>query len=178
MDPTLERALAQARGETQAGRHAEARAALEDLDVLEVLPRLPPEELYDYYLAYGCGLGEVGELAAMDDALTRAMTLAAEELGDLVKVRDVWYWMLHFGRQRADWSFLERQCQVCADFGLAVGSGSLRQLAAEFCAHAHKGLGKTELARRGAMKILRRLESIGAEKPRLQEWKDFLAALG
>jgi hypothetical protein len=151
------------------------REALEEREMTLLLPDLPAEERFEYYLAYGRSLGGMGELAAMDDALTRALLLAAEELADMERIKKVWYWTLYYARHQSSWIFLEKQCLAAAEFGMTVGSASLRQMAAEFCAHAHRGLGREEEARRGAMKILRRLETIGANRERLQEWRDFLA---
>lgn len=158
--------------------HDEARKAYEDPRLRSLQATLGPKERYSYAFHYANVLGRLGELRAMDQWLTRALTVAAEELQDLERCKHVWYWLLHWCRERGDWAFLEAQCQAAQRFGVEAGSASIQQMAAEFSAHADLGLGRRERARYGAERILARLEAIGADPERLAEWQAFLESLG
>lgn len=110
--------------------------------------------------------------------MTRALTVAAEQLGDLERCKQAWYWLLYWARQHSQWAFLERQCNAAREFGSTTKSASIQLMAAEFCAHAHRGLGLVPKARQGAEAILKRLRDVGADADRIGEWEQFLRELG
>lgn len=174
-DPVLQAAVAEATERLGAGDLETAQELLESVDVR---PDMDPEDRYAHGFLIGRVYGELKQWRAMDDAFTTALDVAASDLADLDRCKQVWYWTLLLPREGEAWSFLERQCAAAAEFGRTAGSHSIRQMAAEFCAYAHKGAGKKDEARKGAVTILRRLERIGAPPHRLQEWRDFLAQLG
>jgi len=176
-DPALQQALDQARGWKQKKNFALARAGFEDPLVAGRVAQLPAEERFAYSFDYGTLLGEMGELEAMDRVLTEALGVAAEVLEDVERCKQVWVWLLHWCRHHQEWVFLENQCRAAHEWGKAVGSASIRQMAAEFCAYAHRGQGRIDEARIGAETIARRLEAIGADEERVSEWRDFLSGL-
>lgn len=176
--PELRGALDAAREMKRTGRFSAAKVAFEDPILVAHLGDMDARDRFAYQFEYGTTLGELGELEAMDTFLTQALSTAAEELEDIERCKQVWWWLLHLVRASERWGFLEKQCQSAAEFGRAVASGSIRQMAAEFCAYAHRGQGRTEEARIGGETILKRLEAIGADDERLGEWRDFLASLG
>lgn len=174
-DPVLQAAVAEARERLDAGDRETAQEILESVDVR---PDTDPADRFAHGFLMGRIHGELAQWQEMDDALTAALDIAAGDLADLDRCKQLWYWMLVLPRDGQAWGFLERQCAAAAEFGRTAGSHSIRQMAAEFCAYAHRGMGKIDDARKGAVTILRRLERIGAPKERLQEWRDFLADLG
>lgn len=170
----LDGALLQARnGDLEA-----ALAAFAGPELAGLAAGLEPKDRFTYLFEYGQLLGKARRLADADTVLTKALTVAAEEISDLDRCKQVWYWLLHWVREAEDWALLERQAQAAYEFGQQVGSGSIRQMGGEFSAWAHRGLGRRERARYGAERILSRLRIIGADAERVGEWEDFVRSVG
>ncbi len=110
------------------GRHADARAALEATIVEACLSQLTTTELYEYFFSLANCCGQVGDLRAMDRAMTRAIHLAADELGDAARCQLCWHNLMQWGRRAEAWRYLAKECPTAVRFAENAG---LARLAAE-----------------------------------------------
>jgi tetratricopeptide (TPR) repeat protein len=94
-------------------RYDDARRAFEDGVLEACLGQFSLEVLYEYFFSYGNTLGSLGEIDAMDDKLSRAMGIAAEELGDYERLRQCWRNLLQHATAAGAWSYLARECESC-----------------------------------------------------------------
>jgi hypothetical protein len=158
-------------------RYAEARRILESEKMQGFLTKFEHETMYEYFFCYGNTLGNLNETNLMEDNLTRALAIAAEQLGDIEKCENCWYFILYWAKQHKKWDFLEKQCVAAHIFGTDNDSVYLQTKALEFGCFAYNGLGKTDKARRAAEVVLERLRASGGKEATVAEWKKFLATL-
>lgn len=159
------------------GRYESARAVFEGRTLRSVVGNLELSELCDYFYSYGNTLGHLGLTAEMDEAMTRALQLAAGELGDLGLCEQIWFSLLTWGRRHQAWEYLEEQCVYAAAFAANTGSEPVQTWADEFACHALRGQHRYQEAREGAGLILRKLRHEGAPSGVLAEWEGFLQAV-
>ncbi len=94
-------------------RYAEARDVLGS-DVMQAcLGQFELKVLYEYFFSFGNVLGTLGDIAGMDDKFSRAMGIAAEELGDYPKVRQCWLNLLDHALQHKAWKYILRESDAC-----------------------------------------------------------------
>lgn len=110
------------------GRHAEARAALEATIVEACLGQLTTDELYEYFFSLANCCGQMKDIEAMDHAMTRALHLAAAELGDPARCERCWHNLMQWGRRAGAWKYLAKECTTAVRFAENAG---LPRLAAE-----------------------------------------------
>jgi hypothetical protein len=158
-------------------RYPEARRILESEKMKAFLNKFEDEYMYEYFFCYGNTLGNLKETVLMEDCLSRALAIAAEQLGDMEKCETCWYFILYWGKQHKKWDFLEKQCVAAHMFGSDNGSVYLQIKALEFGCFAYNGLGKKDKARKAAEVVLERLRATGSKDSAIAEWKDFLATL-
>jgi len=157
------------------GRYKDARKVFES-DILQAtLGQFSNETIYDHYFSFGNTLGNLGEIENMDRALTKALSIASETLGDLKRSEQCWYWILFWAKKAEKWQFLETRCVNAHQFGVNNGSMMLQLRAGEFGCHAYRGLGKLDKAERGARITIQRYRDAKAPRNKIQEWEDFLA---
>jgi len=110
-------------------RYEEAKQALEE-DVLKAcLGQFAMPVLYEYFFSYGNTLGSLGDIAGMDDALTRAMAIAAEELGEYPRVAQCWRNLFEHATRAQAWDYLARECPSCVTLAERCGDEDLAELA-------------------------------------------------
>lgn len=97
-------------------RHAEARAELESTIVEACLSQLSIAELYEHYFSLANCCGAVGDIDAMDVAFSRALHLAAEELGDVSRCLLCWNNLIEWATRAGAWAYVERECPTALRF--------------------------------------------------------------
>lgn len=107
------------------GRYADARARLEEPIMRALLSQLGTEDLYEYYYSYGNTLGNLGDIPAMDEAFTRALGLAAEELGDLGRCLRTWHFLLTHALSASAWDYLLQEAPRAMIFARNTGAAAL-----------------------------------------------------
>lgn len=158
------------------GRYQEAKAIFEELDEF-LAGQLDTDDLYYFYLSYGNTLGNLELLEKMQDRIARAMNIATEELQDLDKFRNAWYWLLYWEKSYQAWESLDEHCIDADVFGVQNNDLQLRAIAFTFRCYAHRGLGRIEAARQGAETILRWKQNAQEDPEALREWELFLESL-
>ncbi len=158
-------------------RYAEARRILESEKMQGFLTKFENETMYEYFFCYGNTLGNLSETVMMEDCLSRALAIAAEQLGDIEKSENCWYFIMYWAKQHKKWDFLEKQCVAAHMFGTDNDSVYLQTKALEFGCFAFNGLGKTDKARKAAEVVIERLRATGGKEAALSEWKNFIATL-
>lgn len=132
------------------GRYEEARGVLED-DVMQAcLGQFDLETLYEYYFSLGNTLGELGDIDTMDDAFTRALGIAAEELGDIKRCTNAWCNLMEYGARAKAWKYVERESGNAQAFAENTDSEMIRFRAGWFHLVALKELGRSREAREEA----------------------------
>lgn len=158
-------------------RYEETRQLFESDILRAALGQFNKETLYDYFFSYGNVLGYLGLIEEMGNAMTKALNIAAEELDDLKRCENVWYWIMYCAKEHGEWKYLEEQCINAHKFGVKNESHYLQHIAGQFGCYAYRGLGKIDEARRGAEVILGRMRAAKAAKENIKEWEDFLESL-
>lgn len=95
------------------GRHQEAREVFASEIMQACLGQFELPILYEYFFSYGNTLGTLGDVEGMDDKLTRAMGIAAEELGDYQKLRQCWLNLLGHAVKHKAWKYILRESDAC-----------------------------------------------------------------
>jgi tetratricopeptide (TPR) repeat protein len=157
------------------GRYKEACKVFECDIVQATLGQFNNETLYDYFFSYGNTLGNLGDIAKMDKAMTKALKVASETLGDLKRCEQCWYWLLFWAKKAEKWEFLEAQCVSAHQFGVNNGSIWLQLKAGEFGCYAYRGLGKLDKAERGARMTIQRYKDAKVTPAKIKEWEDLLS---
>ena len=159
------------------GRPTEAQAIFQQLD-RGLAGQLNTETIYDFYVAYGNTLGQLGQLPDMIDRMAHAMNIALERLRDLDRFRQVWYWVLYWEKQHQAWDLLDEHCIDANGFGLENNDLQLQIIALEFRCHAHRALGRLDQARTGAAGVLAWKRQVPTDRAAIQEWEDFWVSVG
>ncbi|MBU1076332.1 MAG: tetratricopeptide repeat protein [Spirochaetes bacterium] len=158
-------------------RYEEARNLFESDIMKATLGQFDTETLYFYFFSFANTLGNLGEIKEMDKNMSKALNIAAEELGDVKKCEDAWYWLLFWAKEHKEWKYLEEQAISAHKFGVNSKSSFLQNLAGEFGCYAEKGLGKIDKSKKGAEQIIARLKEAKADKKKIKVWEDFLKSL-
>jgi tetratricopeptide (TPR) repeat protein len=136
------------------GRYEDARREFED-DVMQAcLGQFTLETLFEYFFSYGNTLGQLGDIKKMDDALSRALGIAAEELGDLSRCAMVWNNLLVYAERKEDWKYLEKESKNAVTFAENTNSELLKLKGELYHTIALKGLGKAEQATKQAHDLM------------------------
>ena len=156
--------------------YKEARQALEDDVMKACLGQFSLEELYEYFFSYGNTLGELEDIDGMNDAFTRALQIAAEELSDLSRCELTWTNLMLFAERAQAWKYHEGESMNAQIFAKNVVSDLLMFKAKWHNIVALKGLNRIEEARKEAEIMLKALRKIGADDAvtRLQKLIDSL----
>jgi hypothetical protein len=156
--------------------YKEARQALEDDVMKACLGQFSLEELYEYFFSYGNTLGELEDIDGMDDAFSRALKIAAEELKDLSRCELTWTNLMLFADRAQAWEYLEDESKKAQVFAKNVVNDVLMFKAKWHQIVALKGLNRTVEARKEAEIMLKALRKIGADDAatRLQKLIDSL----
>lgn len=162
---------------TRLGRATEAQAIFQQLD-RGLAGQLSTESIYDFYVAYGNTLGQLGQLADMADRMAHAMNIALDRLQDFDRFRQVWYWVLYWEKQHQAWDLLDEHCIDANGFGLENNDLQLQIIALEFRCHAHRALGRLDQARTGAAGVLAWKRQAQADCASIQEWEAFWVSVG
>ena len=129
------------------GRHAEARTVFEDPFLKACLGQFSLNVLYDYFFSYANTLGNLGDVSGMDDAFTRAMNIAADELGDAERMHVCWSNLLTWAEGARAWEYLDVETQTCLQFAENVGDKALGMIAGLSRAMTLSRLGRKDEAR-------------------------------
>jgi len=156
--------------------YKEARQALEDDVMKACLGQFSLEELYEYFFSYGNTLGELEDIDGMNDAFSRALKIASEELNDLSRCELTWTNLMLFAERAQAWEYLEGESRNAQFFAKNVCSDLLMFKSKWHHIVALKGLNRIEEARREADIMLKALRKIVADDAaiRLQELIDSL----
>ncbi|HEC78670.1 MAG TPA: hypothetical protein ENI34_05960 [candidate division WOR-3 bacterium] len=158
-------------------RFEEAREIFASNIIQAALGQFDFTTLCDYFYSYGNTLGKLGLLEKMDEVMKNVLKIAVNELNDLKRCEDTWYWIMYWAKEHEAWEYLEKQCISAHKFGVKSGSLFLQIKAGEFGCYAYRGLGKIEEARRGARIIIKRYKDAKINGSVLKEWEDFLKSL-
>lgn len=159
-------------------RYDEAKEIFESKLVKAALGQFNKATLYDYFLSYGNTLGYLGDIKKMNAVMYKALSIAAQELDDMKKQEDIWYWIMYWAKKHKKWFYLEEQCVNAHKTGVRNKSIVLQVRAGEFGCYAYRGLGKLDKAKRGAKIIIKRYKDAEADDKVIKEWEDFLISLG
>ncbi len=107
------------------GRYAEARARMEEPVMRALITQFEPQDLFEYYYSYGNILGNLGDIEAMDHAFTRALNLAATELGDLPRCLRTWHFLISHALVAGAWAYLLEEAPRALLFGRNMGAQDL-----------------------------------------------------
>ncbi len=107
------------------GRYLEARARLEAPLMQALITQLEPGDLFEFYYSYGNVLGNLRDIEAMDVAFTRALNLAANELGDLGRCLRTWHFLVAHALAASAWAYLLEEAPRAMLFGRNTGDTSL-----------------------------------------------------
>lgn len=122
------------------GRHQEAREVFASEIMQACLGQFELPVLYEYFFSYGNTLGTLGDVKGMDDKLSRAMGIAAEELGDYQKLRQCWLNLLdHAVRNRA-WKYILEESPSCLKLAGKYDDQDLARTAEKALAQAREEL--------------------------------------
>jgi hypothetical protein len=156
--------------------YKEAKRAFEDDVMKACLTQFSNNDLYEYFFSYGNTLGELGDINGMDDAFSRAINIAANELGDLSRCEVTWKNLMSYAENSNSWEYLERESNNALTFAQNSNSEVLKFEARWYHILALKGLNLVEKAREEAELMLKDLQKIGADKAvnRLQDLIDSL----
>ncbi len=154
--------------------YEEAKRAFEEDIMKACLGQFSMHELYEYYFSYGNTLGELGDLDGMDDAFSRAINIAAKEIGDLSRCELTWKNLMSFAENFQAWEYLERESKNALTFAENSNSELLKFEAKWYHILALKGLNQVERAREEAELMLKDLRKMDADKAvtRLQDLID------
>lgn len=109
-------------------RYERARECLEADLMQACLGQFPLATLYEYFFSYANTLGQLGEIDAMDDAMSRALGIAAEELGDANRCEQCWRWLVRHAQTAGAWEYLAREMPSLIAFASNAGLRRLEQL--------------------------------------------------
>ena len=157
-------------------KYEEAKQAFEE-DIMKVcLGQFSVPELYEYFFSYGNTLGELGDINGMNDAFSRALKIASEELKDLSRCELTWTNLMLFAERAQAWEYLEGESRKAQLFAKNVISDLLMFKSKWHHIVALKGLNRIEEARKEAEIMLKALRKIDAddEATRLQKLIDSL----
>ena len=158
-------------------RYEDAKALCEDQQMRETyVGQLETEGIYAYYFCYANILGALGQLPAMNQAMSAAIELALEPLKDLAKGEQAWKYRLQWEKTHQRWQDLLEQSKAAHQFGVTNSSIALQLLAGEATFHALRGLGRNEEAKRGAEKILQRYRA-AAMPAKIHKWEQLLQSV-
>ena len=129
------------------GRHAEARTVFEEPVMQACLGQFSLPVLYDYFFSYANTLGNLGDVSAMDDAFTRAMNIAADELGDRHRMHLCWSNLLTWAEGAHAWEYIDVETVTCLQYAANVGDQVLAGIAQLSRAMALARLGRKDEAR-------------------------------
>ncbi|MEW6515374.1 MAG: hypothetical protein AB1439_00530 [candidate division FCPU426 bacterium] len=121
-------------------RYPEAREVFAS-DLMEAcLGQFELDILYEYFFSFGNTLGSLGDIEGMDDKLSRAMSIAAEELGDYQKLRQCWLNLLDHAARNRDWKYILRESDVCLKLAQNYKDEELAETAENAREQARNGL--------------------------------------
>lgn len=95
------------------GRYHEAREVFEHPVLQPCLGQFSTETLFECYYSYANTLGLIGDIPGMDNAFTKAMNLAAEQLGDTGRVSRCWNNLFTHAESVKAWSYILREVDTC-----------------------------------------------------------------
>lgn len=162
------------------GRYPEARRVLEEDVMQAMLGQLGPDDLFEYFFSYGNTLGELREVEAMDHALSRALAIAAEELGDVTRCENAYRNLVDYGCEAGAWEYLLEQCPSAIEFAKNYDLFRLELRARFVLCLALKETAQSGEARAEGQRLLADLARLGAEDmaPLVRELLDSLGSNG
>jgi tetratricopeptide (TPR) repeat protein len=146
------------------GHFEEARTALGSAELSACLGQFDPKVLYEYCFSYGNTLGTLGDLEGMEEQLSRALTIAAEELGDLARSEACWRAILVHATTCKAYELVAKEAASCLEFAHANNLVKLRFFAAIQRAEALLALDRRDQARRLVEGMLGEVRAAGAEQ--------------
>lgn len=127
-------------------QYREAKLIFESEFMRSCLANFDLKVLFDYFFSFGNTLGELGDIAGMDDKFARALNIAADE-GDAYNAQLCWLNLMHYAEVCSDWEYLERESRSCIQFAdnsdlpkLALAAGLKRATALFKLGNAEKAL--------------------------------------
>jgi tetratricopeptide (TPR) repeat protein len=145
-------------------RYEDALEVFEDDLMQACLGQFDLETLFEYYFSYGNTLGNLRNIDAMDDAFSRALGIAAEELGDMTRCLNTWMNLMEYALQSEAWKYLERESRNAQAFSENTDNDLLRTKAGWYHVQALKELGRTKEAREEAEALHAFLVDKGADE--------------
>jgi len=125
--------------------------------------QLEAVDQFDYFLSYGNTLGELGDIARMDEVLSRALNVAGEQMGDGERCAKVWSSILAYGVRAEAWEYVAREGQLAVIFAKNNRKLKLLCQAMWWSAVASKNLGFFESSRQQAAELLSIAERVKSE---------------
>ncbi|MHC4841733.1 MAG: hypothetical protein ACYTDT_12420 [Planctomycetota bacterium] len=118
------------------GRHQDALSELTSDFMQACLGQFSMPVLYEYFFSLANTQGNLVNVEAMDDAFSRAMGIAAEELGDPARVAQCWFNLMTWASEAEAWDYILREVPNAITFAKNVGVDDLEALALEHLATA------------------------------------------
>jgi len=132
--------------------------------------------LWHFYFVYGNVLGALGDIAGMDDKLSRALKIAAESLGDAERCQQSWFLMMACANKNQAWQYLLDTALQAKQFAINDSMEELEFRANECIAYAHHGLNDIGNARMAGQHNLEMAKKYQAPEA-IERWQAFLSQL-
>lgn len=128
-------------------RWGRAREVFEDEVMQACLGQFSLENLYEYFFSYANTLGNLGEVEPMDVAFSKAMSVAAEHLGDAQRLHYCWKNLMFFAEKAEAWEYLLREVEGCIQLAANIKDEALAEMGQLNKALALANLGRNVEAR-------------------------------
>ena len=138
--------------------------------------QLPVADTFEYHFAFGNTLGALGDARGMEKQLSRALQIAAIEMGDAEYCRRAWFSLARLATHLNEWDRLMQITLEMEAFAQNTQNLTIWHGAMEVRARAFKEMGDYENARELGEKLLDfcRTRNLGEG---METWEKFLASL-
>jgi tetratricopeptide (TPR) repeat protein len=144
--------------------YKDAKLVFEDKVLDACLGQLDLPTLYEYFFSYANALGELGDIKGMDDKFSRALGIAAKELGDKAKCFQCWSNLMTYAFKAQDWEYLELEAATARVFATNTEDQVLKVKAGWHHIVALMGLDRYPEAMEEADVMLTYLREVGADE--------------
>jgi hypothetical protein len=145
-------------------RYKDAKEVFEDKVLDACLGQLELPTLYDYFFSYANTLGELSDIKGMDDKFSRALGIAAKELGDKAKCFQCWSNLMTYAFKAQDWEYLELEATTAKVFAQNTEDQVLKVKAGWHHIVALMGLNRYPEAMEESEVMLTYLREVGADE--------------
>jgi|GEM_PF-1291693 len=145
-------------------RYKDAKKVFEDKIMDACLGQFELATLYEYFFSYANALGELGDIKGMDDKYSRALGIAAKELGDEARCFQCWTNLLTYAFKAQAWEYLELESATAKVYAENVEDQVLKVKAGWHHIVALMKLNKYPEAMEEADVMLTYLREVGADE--------------